>query len=318
MSERLRADALDITEIFLEQINQYPVLSREQMKITFERYRSGKSLAELKEELLAAIGAENKEKFRNAFFDSRTVEDFLLLCNLRLVVLIARRYKAMGVDAPLLDLIQFGSLGLKRAIERFDPKNGASFSTYAFFWIKNSIRRGMRCDWSAIHLPHYLHEILLSLKNAPADGPVAPGNKNVRPSHLERAAEVLKSGVISNLSLDGAVFWKGEKDESLPLLGQIADGEVDVESTAISVVYRDHLRDEVLTLIEQSPGLSQEDKKILSLYFGLGDNEGITQKEIGKTIGKSREYVRLRFLKIIRACKNDPKWRSLAGKFELA
>ncbi len=212
--------------------------------------------------------------------------DRMVRANLRLVVNIARGYTGKGLG--LQDLIEEGNLGLLRAVEGFDPAVGTRFSTYASYWIKQSIKRALINTGKTIRIPAYMVELLSKWRRASA----RLADELSRTPTPEEIARVLglpkkKLPIIKKAIRIYNATPQSDQTEAGWSLGEMVMDER-LQSPDEALVESDNLQ-QVMSMLET---MDEREATVLRLRFGLGGNDPRTLKEIGETLGLTRERVR--------------------------
>lgn len=216
-------------------------------------------------------------------YDDPAAREQFVRSNLRLVVSIAKKFKSPKL--PLADLIEDGNLGLIRAVDSFDPAHGVRFSTYAAWWIKQSIKRSLLMDSGPISVPTYMVELINQYRQVVAEIAL----KQASQAGLEQIAEKMKlpiKKVVAIKQVADAIAAVGDSDaedtinaKDMPVNEQMPDNEL---ANA----------EELEKLVRVLDKINSRQAKILTLRFGLNGKEPLTLKQIGAKLGLTRERVR--------------------------
>ncbi len=280
---RTSESTVDLTRRYLSELGSHPLLTAEDEIALGEAIDRGR----VAEAELAAGGVTPRRRraLQAEIAAAAEARRLFILSNLRLVVSIAKRYQ--GSTLSLLDLIQEGNLGLMRAVEKFDHRKGFKFSTYATWWIRQAIGRGIADKGRAIRLPSHLVDTLGVLQKASSNLLKALGREPT-PAELSEETGVPVERV--ELALAAA-------PDLVSLQAQIGDDDGELgdlladESAALpfDVAARALARDDLDSLLDY---LNDREREILALRFGLGDNEPLTLDEVGRRYNVTRERIR--------------------------
>lgn len=291
-----RFDA-DIVYAYMHEIGRVPLLTHEQEIVYGKRVQEMMAIVQTKEVLTQKLQrepttAELAVDVYKSETDLRTIiqlgqqaKQKMIAANLRLVVFIAKKYQKRNVD--FLDLIQEGTLGLERGVEKFDPSLGYKFSTYAYWWIRQGITRAIAQQCRTIRLPIHITEKLNKIKKVQRELSQQLG-RSPTPAEIGQALnldivqlrEYLKIAR-QPLSLD----LKIGDNEDTKLQDLLPDESISPDEFTI----QEFLRQDIENLLAALPPQQQQ---ILILRFGLKDGHQLSLEKIGEQLHMSRERVR--------------------------
>ncbi|HVE99482.1 MAG TPA: RNA polymerase sigma factor, partial [Mycobacteriales bacterium] len=275
----------DPVRLYLKEIGKVPLLTAEEEVDLAKRIEAGLVASE-KLATTRKVGEKTRRDLEAIERDGQLAKKKLVEANLRLVVSIAKRYVGRGM--LFLDLIQEGNLGLIRAVEKFDYTKGYKFSTYATWWIRQAITRAIADQARTIRIPVHMVEtinkliriqrqLLQDLGREPSPEEIAK-EMDLTP---EKVREILKVSQ-EPVSLETPI---GEEEDSH--LGDfIEDSDAVVPVDAASFILLQEQLDSVLHT------LSDREKKVIQLRFGLTDGHPRTLEEVGREFGVTRERIR--------------------------
>ena len=283
--ERVERDEEDLVRLYLTDIGQYTLLTKDDEVELAQKIEVG---IEAREELAVgkSLSSRRRVELRRLVGEGETAERQFVQSNLRLVVSIAKKYQASGL--PLLDLVQEGNLGLMHAVEKFDWRKGFKFSTYATWWIRQAITRGIANTGRTIRLPVHAGDTLTRLQKARARLELRYG----RPATLSELAEEVEMPeqkvtealrfAAEPLSLSEPLREDGDAELGDVVEDRSAESPFEVAATAL-------LPEEIKRLL--SP-LDEREREILTLRYGLDRGEPRTLEEVGEHFNLTRERIR--------------------------
>ncbi len=276
----------DPVRMYLKEIGKVPLLTAPEEVDLAKKIEAGEKAASKLEKDESKLPREEVRKLRRTERDGMAAKKKLVEANLRLVVSIAKRYVGRGM--LFLDLIQEGNLGLIRAVEKFDYRKGYKFSTYATWWIRQAITRAIADQARTIRIPVHMVEtinkliriqrqLLQELGREPSPEEIGV-EMGLTP---EKVREILKISQ-EPVSLETPI---GEEEDSQ--LGDfIEDQEAEVPADAASFSLLQEQLQEVLDT------LSDRERRVIELRFGLVDGHPRTLEEVGRVFGVTRERIR--------------------------
>lgn len=294
----------DPVKMYLKEIGQIPLLDPKEEPIIARQIQEGEEAKEAMKN--PDLSDEEKKKLAKVIADGEQAKQTLISSNLRLVVSIAKKYVGRGM--LFLDLIQEGNCGLIKAVEKFDYTKGFKFSTYATWWIRQSITRAIADQARTIRIPVHMVETINKLTRVqrqlvqdlgrdPLPEEIAEKMENIS---AEKVREIQKIA-LDPVSLETPI---GEEDDSH--LGDF----IEDKDTLSPDDYTNNqlLKDEINAVLQ---GLTEREEKVLRLRFGLLDGRTRTLEEVGKEFNVTRERIRQIEAKALRKLKNPNRCKRL-------
>ena len=287
----------DMVRTYLHEIGRVPLLTHEQEIVYGKQVQHMMALLEAKEALAEKLQREptTKEWVDHVNHDEASLNKIvnqgtrakrkMIEANLRLVVAIAKKYQKRNME--FLDLIQEGTLGLERGVEKFDPTRGYKFSTYAYWWIRQAITRAIAQQARAIRLPIHITEKLNKIKKVQRELAQKLG-RNATPTEIGQeldldAAQIREflSMARQPISLDVRV---GDNQDT-----ELSDLLEDDGLTPVNYTTQEALRQDLDNLLAE---LTPQQREVLALRFGLEDGNELSLAKVGQRLNLSRERVR--------------------------
>ena len=276
----------DLIRVYLEGIGRHPLLTKDDEALLAQRIEGGRRAKDELERRTGDLSPRAVADLKRVVREGDRAAEQFVNANLRLVVSIAKKYQS--AEMPLLDLIQEGNIGLMHAVEKFDWRKGFKFSTYATWWIRQAIGRGIDNTGRTVRLPVHAGDQIRRVLRMRSD---LEGRLGRQPSASELANELqmreedvalLLQYAIEPVSLAMPVGADGETE--------LADVVIDAATPSpFDVVAKSMLVDEVNKLLA---GLDEREREILRLRYGLDRGEPRTLEEVGDAMHLTRERIR--------------------------
>ncbi len=287
----------DTVRAYLKEIGRIPLLTQEQ-EIFFAQQiqqmitilaESEKLAIELKRTPTLSEWANrlhlSEEELLEQLNQGKRAKQKMIAANLRLVVSIAKQYQKRNLE--LMDLIQEGTLGLERGVEKFNPALGYKFSTYAYWWIRQGITRAIAQQGRPIRLPMHINEKLNKIKRVQQElaqklGRI-PTSKEIANALSLKPSQIREFMLLARQTISLDIRVGVEKETQLQDLIEDSRSSNNVYNT------EEYLNQDVEILLSN---LSRRQKEVLTLHFGLIDGQELSLQKIGQRMGISRERVR--------------------------
>ncbi|MBO0349508.1 RNA polymerase sigma factor, RpoD/SigA family [Phormidium pseudopriestleyi FRX01] len=292
-----QSDSTDTIRSYLHEIGRVPLLTHEQEIVFGKQVQQLMAFLEAKEALEKKLKREPTEEewaegvgqsvsdLKNLVKIGRRSKQKMIEANLRLVVAIAKKYQKRNLE--FLDLIQEGTLGLERGVEKFDPMRGYKFSTYAYWWIRQAITRAIAQQARTIRLPIHITEKLNKIKKVQRELTQSLG-RSPSPSEIGEALDLEPAQIREYLLM-------ARQPVSLDLrVGDNQDTELqdlleDADASPENYITQELLREDLESLLAE---LTTQQRDVIILRFGLKDGRELSLAKVGEKLSLSRERVR--------------------------
>ena len=288
---------IDLVRSYLRDIGRVPLLSHEQEITLGRQVQDLMVLENIETDLESDLGEKpeinlfaekvgiSSAQLKKKLKSGRRAKERMVAANLRLVVSVAKKYTKRNME--LLDLIQEGTIGLVRGVEKFDPTRGYKFSTYAYWWIRQGITRAIAEKSRSIRLPIHITEMLNKLKK---------GQRELS-QELSRTPTLKELSVYVELPENDVKDLMSRAGQPVSLETKIGDGEdtilLDLLSNEIDMpseqIESDCMKGDLESLLEQLPELQN---RVLRMRYGMDGDDPMSLTGIGRVLGISRDRVR--------------------------
>ena len=298
----------DPVRMYLQEIGRVSLLTPQQeVELAMQNEAGTRAVAKLAAEPPAVLSAEDKTILELTVRNGEAAQRRLVEANLRLVVSIAKKYVGRGM--PLLDLIQEGNLGLMRAVDKFDYRKGFKFSTYATWWIRQSVTRALADQARTIRVPVHMVEtinrlaqvqraLMQDLGREPTIDEIA-GEMEVAPGKVTELRQIAQDPVSLETPLGE------EEDSTLGDFVEDTEAVVPVEAAAFKL-----LQEYVARALED---LNERERQVIIMRFGLDDGKVRTLEEVGNHFEVTRERIRQLETKALAKLRHPARSKRLEG-----